>query len=224
MADEAMIGQAPDSVRVAVLHTESLPPSLYQYDRVVVSGVMGLNHEAVQKLVDVDLTCWLHHEMPQHPTLAWMFQEAKWTIALTDRHAEHEAQWAHGVNWATNPGWFDTSECYETDKFGDTLWAHRDVWHKGLYAARDWAVSNDAHLTVLMNASRQEVLFEMARHQRFILLSEIFDPCPRAVMEAQLSGCELVVNDRVGWFDEPKDVLKDRIDNAGREFWRLVCE
>jgi hypothetical protein len=61
----------------------------------------------------------------------------------------------------------------------------------------------------------------MSRAKYFILLSDVFDPGPRAVMEAQLSGCELIL-DNVGYFDMGKAELRQEIDTAADRFWEVV--
>jgi hypothetical protein len=74
---------------------------------------------------------------------------------------------------------------------------------------------------VMSDYPRGQVLEEMARARWFLLLSTIYDAGPRAVIEAQILGCEVVL-ENVGHFDEPPDVLAERIRNADRDFWGAV--
>jgi len=224
MADEAMIRRAPVGVNVTVMHPQNLPDDLESYDRVVISGMVGLDIESIERLIAMSPVSWLHHQQEPMALLRWLYEGSSYVVTLTPQHEEIERRWLPNARFAMNPGWFDTTECVNLGKSMDALWSHRDVWHKGLELAKDWAQKNDADLTILTDAPRMQVLNMMAIHRRFVLLSEIFDAGPRSVMEAQLSGCELVVNENVGWFDEPVPQLRKRIEAADTEFWRLVCE
>jgi hypothetical protein len=101
------------------------------------------------------------------------------------------------------------------------LWAHRPEPHKGLDRAVEWAEQNHVDLEVVVGRPQEYVRHMMQLASHFVLLSHIFDPGPRSVMEAQLCGCELVV-DNVGYWDEPPEQLRERIDKADQAFWSLV--
>jgi glycosyltransferase involved in cell wall biosynthesis len=76
-------------------------------------------------------------------------------------------------------------------------------------------------LEILMDRPREEVIAAMRRTMYFVLLSKIQDPGPFAVMEAQLCGCYLVLDNVGSWPDA--DELREVLNNADKDFWGLVC-
>lgn len=77
---------------------------------------------------------------------------------------------------------------------------------------------------VMTDRPRSEVLRAMSMCRFMVLISEIFDAGPRAVMEAQLSGCQIVVNSNVGWFNESRAALEMRIQSSGQNFWGALLD
>lgn len=214
--DRDMISQAPEDVEVF----NTVPENIRDYQHVVLTGALRL--KGIEHMQGVEYVYWPHDAQDHDPR--W-YSDARAVVWTTPAHQ----QW--GSNWTVkrsvlNPSWFDTNLFGPETKTHDLLWAARDVEHKGLAEARQWAEEQGATLTVLSGVPREEVAAAMSVHKRFILLSQqkVFDIAPRAVMEAQLSGCEIIVNDLVGYWNESPDVLRDRIDRAADEFWELVCK
>ena len=219
MADEDMIRDAP--VKVGVVGPDD---PIDSYDRVVVAGAQHIPVERIPQLTDA--VVWAHGSQAAFGHMLPLYEQARAFIALTPRHLAWEQAWIHRRDgWHLNPGTLSTAGLDPArTKDIPALWAHRDVPHKGLQAAEEWAARHGVPLTVATGRPRSEVLDLMSRAERFVLLSSIPDGGPRAVIEAQLAGCELVVNDNVGYWDEPADDLRRRIDRAADDFWELVCE
>jgi hypothetical protein len=79
----------------------------------------------------------------------------------------------------------------------------------------------------MTNAPRGEVLDRMREVETFVHLPLAFESEGRAVMEAVLSGCQVVTNDLVGITSVPEwdvaDVLRERIAAAPGAYWGAVC-
>ena len=70
-------------------------------------------------------------------------------------------------------------------------------WIKGTQAAVQWCKDNNKEFKVLQGLNHAEVLEEMAQAEGFVYLPLGGDTCPRMVIEAQLLGCELHLNENV---------------------------
>ena len=70
-------------------------------------------------------------------------------------------------------------------------------WIKGTEAAIQWCKDNDKEYEVLQGLNHQQVLEKMSSAEGFVYLPLGGDTCPRMVIEAQLLGCQLEINDNV---------------------------
>ena len=70
-------------------------------------------------------------------------------------------------------------------------------WIKGTQDAVNWCNENNHDFTVLQGMSHAETLEIMAQAKGFVYLPKGGDTCPRMVIEAQLLGCELHLNEHV---------------------------
>lgn len=220
----------PKGIDLTVFWPGGVDETLLDFDRIVVSGFYGFSARELNFVQDVGhkTTLWLHDvQMTGH----WLYTVVNTLIFSSPQHQEFELDNQPSLEpkrALINPGYMDVEEINEgvSDlQYGqrhDALWAHRPVVHKGLDLAVEWAKENDVVLDVLVGRPRQQVWRAMAQHQYFVLLSHIFDAGPRAVIEAQLLGCELVLNDNVGWFDESIPELRDRLSRANDELWEAV--
>ncbi len=220
----------PEGTEITVIWPGGVDENLLDYDRIVVTGFYGFSSRELNFVQDVGhkTILWLHDsQMTSH----WLYTVVGTLIFGSPQHQEFELKNQPGFEpkrTFINPGYMDVDEVYagkDDLQFGErenALWAHRPVAHKGLDLAVEWAKENDVILDVLVGRPRQQVLRAMAQHRYFVLLSHIFDASPRAVIEAQLLGCELVISDNVGWFDEPIPELRDRVSRANDEFWEAV--
>lgn len=223
-ADDDMIQKRPPGVNVCVVWPGGVSYDLEEFDRIVVAGVYGLSEHEVQILSKLDPIVWAHDTQFAG---FWLYGEAKTFIALTPGHLDYEID-AHvrlkREKSVVNPGWFDTSHMLPVaTKMKYALWAHRPEWHKGLHKAHKWADQMNVPLKVMIDKPHEDVLTAMKQAVYFVLLSDVYDAGPRAVMEAQLCECELVL-ENVGWFDEDPDTLRERIEQSYHEFWKVVLD
>ena len=70
-------------------------------------------------------------------------------------------------------------------------------WIKGTDAAVQWCKDNNKEYEILQGLNHREVLEKMSVAEGFVYLPLGGDTCPRMVIEAQLLGCELKINDNV---------------------------
>lgn len=222
-ADKDMWGQAPEDVEITL--TNDVDQVMHGgWDKVVVSSLRGLSPQQIAALALTKPAIWVHDE--EH-TGHWIYAKANPLVCLTPQHAQREAEKNKRIGTVlVNPGWFDTSPIHATDygaRMEQALWAHRPAQSKGLDRASDWAREKGIPLIVRTNDSKEAVYWDMAMSRYFILLSWIFDPGPRAVIEAQIAGCELILDD-VGHFDVGPDEMRELIDGAGKAFWEMVLQ
>ena len=215
-ADLAMIEKAP--VEVDMIRPGFDPIEVGRYDKVVVSTLRHFLPEERIALARLRPAVWAHDvEFMGH----WLYNTADPLIALTPEHLRREVSHVSPIRTAMNPGHFNTTGMEPGAKEDFALWAHRPIAHKGLDRAQEWSKATGIDLLLMFGAPHDEVIEMMKRSRWFVLMSHVFDPGPWAVIEAQLCGCELVV-DNVGYYAEPREALKERIDGAAEAFWAEV--
>jgi len=227
MCDYDMAMRRPDGVKLTVMFPGGVTDDLPDFDRVVVTGWYGFSRRELNLIQDVahKTTLWVHDEqMKGH----WLYEVASNIIMASPAHAKNDLE---GVTIRgkvhVNPGWMDIDEIFDIAAEAPrerymALWAARPVPHKGLDLAAKWSHDNNVPLEVLVGRPREYVLRKMTEREYFVLLPHIFDAAPRTVMEAQLLGCELVINEKVGWFDETQEELAARLTSADKDFWEVV--
>lgn len=222
MADADMISQAPEGWEVEVCRLRDLD-QVMAADKVVITNVRDEVLESVAVVAQKPHVVWTH-DIESFDIRTKILADSGTLVALSQKHLDFLSPHTTPRRSTLNPGWMDTSLVPEGGARDQeiALWAHRDIKHKGEKAAWTWAREKGIPLRVVKNRPREEALAAMREATYFLLLSDILDPAPRAVMEAQLSGCELVVNDQVGYYDESPDELRARLDGAGKHFWDLV--
>ena len=101
-------------------------------------------------------------------------------------------------------------------------------WIKGTEAATRWCEENELEYEVIVGWPYEKVLEEMAQAKGFVYLPPGGDTCPRMVIEAQLLGCELHINENVQhkdeiWFntDDPFDT-EAYLFAARDRFWTAI--
>lgn len=75
-------------------------------------------------------------------------------------------------------------------------------WIKGSEAAQQWCKDNNKEYSVIQGLSHKEVLEKMSTAEGFVYLPLGGDTCPRMVIEAQLLGCQLHINENVQHMSE----------------------
>jgi hypothetical protein len=112
------------------------------------------------------------------------------------------------------------------EKDRNDVWLIQDSqsWIKGTADAIDYAKKNNLKYELIKNMSHEEVLDKMATSKGLIFFPRGGDTCPRLVIEAKLSGCELILNDYVqhkneDWFTGSKEDAINYLRSRGKEFW-----
>ena len=101
-------------------------------------------------------------------------------------------------------------------------------WIKGTEAAIEWCKDNDKKYEVLQGLTHKQVLEKMSTAEGFVYLPLGGDTCPRMVIEAQLLGCKLEVNDNVQHMTEIPFCDGDLLEietylYANRDvFWNMI--
>jgi len=225
IADKLMVSRRPTGIEITHIRPGGVAEDIAEFDRVVVTGLYGYSNHELNLIAACEPVIWSHDlQFVGH----WLYERASIFLALNQMHLEWEMEKANlkRIRCELNPGWMDTSfveQLSDTPRTPQTvLWAHRDIWHKGLEAAKTYCEEHDLILSVLIGEPRDLALQLMAGHQYFILLSQIRDAGPLSVMEAQMLGCELIL-ENVGYWPDAEQ-LRFVVDNADKRFWGLVCE
>jgi len=108
----------------------------------------------------------------------------------------------------------------------NSVWLIQDSesWIKGTSDAIEYAKKHNLEYELIKGLSHKEVLTKFAISKGLIFLPKGGDTCPRLVIEAKLSGCELILNDFVQhkdeeWFAGTKEQAIAYLRSRGKEFW-----
>jgi len=195
-------------------------------DHVIVTGTDLLPDEAMTRLAVTKPTVFLHHQQPHSEARRQLINAARVLILHTPAHEAIERQWTQPqrVELVLSP--MNPAECHIETKQDHAVWAQRLHDLKGPLAARMWASENNIELKMLTNAPRAEVLDSLAVARWFVHLPLGFESESRATIEAVLSGCECITNDRVGitsvdgWQDAGR--LSELVSTAAQTWWQVA--
>lgn len=220
-SDRDMLNTRPVDTEVTLIGPGGITGDLSEFDHIVATGLWGFSARELNELARTKFSFWVHDmQLSGH----WIYESASTLVLLTPQHQEWEVAInplirKHKIH--LNPGYFPTEYFIDSvDKEPVALWAHRPEAHKGLDLAEEWARDKGIPLNVMTGRPRHEVLAAMMKSQYFVLLSHIRDPGPRSIMEAQLSGCEIIVNENVGYW--PADSVRNTVSTAPERFWERV--
>ncbi len=137
--------------------------------------------------------------------------------------------------------------CDPPNQTKGTIWLGNYVPEKGVVKAVKWAEENgkvmdffgfgDAFMFRIASPWVRfhpvlpygEVPQTLRKYKRLVFLPKCQEAAGRVVVEALLSGCEVVTNDMIGfksfdwWTDEP-DALRKALEEREGEFWETVGE
>lgn len=221
MTSEEMRDQRPEDVDLLLLDSrQDLGPARHA-DVVVVAATELIPVEAYPFLAGLRPLLWLRS--PQAPVARDLVESAGRVL-----WASHEMARSHG--WRLDDYEVCSAPLDPTEvprgvpKEPWALWAARDIWHKGRDAAREWAEGAGVELRELTDVPRPTVLEAMGRARWFVHLPVGFvDPCPRTVIEAEIAGCELVLNERVGRVPvRGADAVAEYVAGSAGRFWSWV--
>lgn len=223
MTDVDMISRAPDGVEVDVVHPRDYA-RLASCDRVVVSRLEEASAQACDFIAGTSPVFFSHGDvLPRTAPVKKVVLASRPFIAQTPLSLAHIRQWVGAEVGVTMVPYMDMAGIRIRRKENFALWPHRNVEHKGLDLAQRWAAEKGVELRVMSGRPRAEVLDVMSRAKMVVLISRILDGCPRSIREAQLSGCQIWVNDLVGVWRIPRAELRRRTLEAPETFWRYVC-
>lgn len=115
----------------------------------------------------------------------------------------------------------------EKDRNDTWLIQDSQSWIKGTNDAVQYAKKNNLKFELIKNLTHKQVLDKFSTSKGLIFLPKGGDTCPRLVIEAKLSGCELILNDHVQhrseeWFTGSKEESIAYLRSRGQEFWNTT--
>lgn len=226
MTDADWRAAAPDGVEVTVVSPDRWRESL-DADRVVVTGTDLLSDEALCILAKSSPAVAVHHRQARSAARQRLLEAASPLIVHTPGHEAVERSWCSlgRVVHVLSP--MRADEFVEpVNDLEIALWASRDHPLKGRPIAEAYARRHGWHFVAITARPRADVLAMMARAQRFIHLPLEFESEGRGVIEAVLSGCDVVANRNVGItsFERWRDPawMAEMTFDAGDRFWQAV--
>ena len=220
MSTEELLAQAPDDFDVTVFRPESGMPDAEQFDRVIVGATERLSDDDMAYLASWQPVVWVRS--PQTRKAARLLSQASVLVMPSPEMVV----WHEWVNREilVCPAPMDTSVIaggVEKEQFA--LWAGGDHPLKGKWDAVAWAMDSDLKIVTLTNQPREVVLEHMGRASVFVHLPHNHDPCPRTVIEAEIAGCDIVVNENVGRVPvRGADAVAEYVEGAAERFWGWV--
>jgi hypothetical protein len=222
--DAEMIARAPAGTKIEVVDPRHAN-QLDRFDRVVVSRLEHMPAPMADKIARTSPVFFSHGDvLPRTEATRRVVRASRPFIAQTELSLRKITEWAGPISGITMVPYMDLTGIRSAKKEDFALWPHRDVWHKGWDLAQKWAQKKGVRLVKCSGRPRSETLDMMAVARWVVLLSKILDGCPRSIREAQLSGCEIVVNENVGVWDLSPAELRRRTLQAPAKFWRIVSE
>jgi hypothetical protein len=223
MTDATLLADAPVEVKTFLPHQWK---DAMDYDEIVITGTDLLSPYSMLQLAKKNPVVAVHHEQTQNEHKATLINSSKVFICRSPRHLELELAWTNpkASTWVTAP--LDISEITQKPKENFALWAARMHNQKGPKEAQAWADQQGIPLVMMTDKPRAEVLETMSRASHFVFLPNNFDAEPRSVIEAVLSGCQVVTNELAGITSVPNwrdpEVLTELVNGAKQLFWDRI--
>jgi hypothetical protein len=218
---DMMRSKAPAGVELVLVDVAdgTFEDQLVGCDRVVVAATERLPDDRVGWLAGRSPVCWLMS--PQHPRVGGLLERS---MVLWASVVLREAT-GFGPVGEVCPGWWDTSVVPQgLPKRPICLWAGRPEPWKGRAAAEAYAAERGVRFVGLSDVPRATVLEHMGWCRWFVHLPSIVDPCPTTVIEAEIAGCEIVVNSLVGRTPvRGAQANVEYIEGCADRFWGAVC-
>lgn len=107
--------------------------------------------------------------------------------------------------------------------------AYSPSYVKGTRETVKHCIENGVPYQLVCNLTYEEMLKTFARSKGYAYLPAGMDTCPRAVIEAKLLGCDLILNDNVlhkdeYWFNQKNDMIFAYLETRTGYFWIKVHE
>lgn len=215
----------PEGVDVTLIHSRDYRQA-FEYDRIIVGATDLLTEDALAELAQHKPSVAPTHPQPFTAGNKLLYEAANIVIGFTPAHlaASVHDYTLQRSGWVLTPVELSKITVAEKEEFA--LHAGRRDWWKGADFAVEWAAQNNIPLQIMQKESHETVLEAMSRARYFVHLPKILDAEPSAVIEAVLSGCEIVYNDNVGLTSVPNwhdpNSLRTRIETASADFWELA--
>jgi len=220
MSTEEMITQAPDDFQVEHFHPAAPLPDLSGYDRIVVGATERLSDSQMRYLASFRPVVWVRSLQSENAS------ELLHAASMLVMPSPQMGDWHPWIRreFRVCPAPLDTNLIPRDVRKEDfALWAARDHPHKGEWNALAWGLESGHRVVALKNVPRDTVLEHMGRARWFIHLPNGPDPCPRTVIEAEIAGCELVLNKNVGRVPvSGADNVAGFVSTAAERFWGWV--
>jgi hypothetical protein len=223
MTDVALLTDPP--AEVTIIRPESWKQAL-EFDKIVITGTDLLGPFAMTQLARRKPIVAVHHLQTRTEERQQLLSSASTLICHTPRHLELELEWTNPKQstWIISP--HDPAQFTAKPKENFALWAARMHPQKGPVEAQAWAEQEGIPLVMMHDKSRADVLETMSRASHFVFLPTGFDAEPRTIIEAVLSGCNVVTNDLAGISSIPNwrdpQVLTELVTNSKELFWQTV--
>ena len=223
MTDVALLADAP--AEVTIIRPENWKQAL-EFDKIVITGTDLLSAFAMTQLARRKPIVAVHHLQTRTEERQQLLSSASTLICHTPRHLELELEWTNPKQstWIISP--HDPAQFTAKPKENFALWAARMHPQKGPVEAQAWAEQEGIPLVMMHDKSRADVLETMSRASHFVFLPTGFDAEPRTIIEAVLSGCNVVTNDLAGISSIPNwrdpQVLTELVTNSKELFWQTV--
>jgi hypothetical protein len=223
MTDVALLTDAP--AEVTIIRPENWKQAL-EFGKIVITGTDLLSPFAMTQLARRKPIVAVHHLQTRTEERQQLLSSASTLICHTPRHLELELEWTSPKQstWIISP--HDPAQFTAKPKENFALWAARMHPQKGPVEAQAWAEQEGIPLVMMHDKSRAEVLETMSRASHFVFLPTGFDAEPRTIIEAVLSGCNVVTNDLAGISSIPNwrdpQVLTELVTNSKELFWQTV--
>lgn len=223
MTDQKLLNLAPEEVTV---YGPNDWEKALDSEKLIITGTDLLSDEAMIQLAKVSPVVMVHHLQTRTEARQKLLSSASLLICHTPKHLQLELEWTTPQNstWILSP--HNPSDFQEQAKQNFAVWAARLHQQKGPLEAMVWASQAELPLLMLYDKPRETVLEAMSRAKYFVFLPTGFDAEPRTIIEAVLSGCEVITNDLAGISSIPSwqnpDVMANLVSTAGQRFWEAV--
>ena len=242
------LGYAIDRINT----TDILKEDFKKYDLLVVNNIRMSTKEDRDLIIKFPYIRFEHDYLDyflDKDEVKKMFGNSLANIFLSPLHLKQNQTYCKDNNNYYIPSPIDPKLFYKksTPKSG-VMWAGELGRHKGLDNVADWATKNktgvdiygwigDESLLTMVKEhsflnykgqlSHQEMRVKLREYESFIHLPVWYEPFGRAVMEAYLSGCKLITNNKVGamsfdWDYDNYEEVKKNLESSPDLFWEII--
>jgi len=221
--------------------------NLAKLDFLIVSNVHSFSKEQIENILRKRYVLYLH-DCVIDPHTPILLKHASLVIFLSPLHRRFfEERFIVPRRVLVCPPPIEVGQYDASEKEDFAVYVGLIVKHKGIFNVLDYARRNPSLKIVLVGRSlvpnlslprnveylgqleRGELLKLLSRAKYFIHLPEWVEAFGRAVAEAYLCGCQLIVNERVGFLSYPwnyddREEVKRELSKSRDVFWNAVMD